>query len=181
MLAARTPDAVPNHPGSTNVQRAANVPPSHCVPCLPPLGLVWPSPSPTTTQPYPVVTRPPPNSRFATPPLTPTLTEDGPTPLPSHHASLSVSWSRPLVTLSVAPSNFSLPATNPNPRTQHNLRHDPPPPSNPQPTITPSRCASPTVLENPFTSFNTTSPLPHTTYPLIPTIVPPSPASRKEN
>ncbi len=79
MLAARTPDAVPNHPGSTNVQRAANVPPSHCVPCLPPLGLVWPSPSPTTTQPYPVVT---PNSRFALPPLTPTLTEDSPTPLP---------------------------------------------------------------------------------------------------
>ncbi len=27
MLAARTPDAVPNHPGSTNVQRAQNVPP----------------------------------------------------------------------------------------------------------------------------------------------------------
>jgi hypothetical protein len=25
MLAARNPDAVPNHPGSTNVQRAANV------------------------------------------------------------------------------------------------------------------------------------------------------------
>jgi hypothetical protein len=38
MLAARTPDAVPNHPGSTNVQRAANVPPSHCVPCIPPHG-----------------------------------------------------------------------------------------------------------------------------------------------
>jgi hypothetical protein len=28
MLAARTPDAVPNYPGSTNVQRAANVPPT---------------------------------------------------------------------------------------------------------------------------------------------------------
>ena len=48
MLAARTPDAVPNHPGSTNVQRAANVPPSHCVPCIPPLGLVCPSLYPTT-------------------------------------------------------------------------------------------------------------------------------------
>jgi hypothetical protein len=37
MLAARTPDAVPNHPGSTNVQRAANVnvPPPHCVQCNP--------------------------------------------------------------------------------------------------------------------------------------------------
>ena len=36
MLAARTPDAVPNHPGSTNVQRAQNVPSLQCLPCLPP-------------------------------------------------------------------------------------------------------------------------------------------------
>ncbi len=35
-----------------------------------------------TMHPPPVVTRPPPNSRFATPPLTLTLTEDGPTTLP---------------------------------------------------------------------------------------------------
>jgi hypothetical protein len=63
-------------------------------------------------------------------------------PPPSHHASLSVSWSLPLVTMSVAPSIFSLPATNPNPHTQHNLRHDPPRPSYPQSTIAPSRFAS---------------------------------------
>jgi hypothetical protein len=36
----------------------------------------------------------------------------------------------------------------------------------------------PTVLVNPFASFNTASPLPHTTYPLIPTIVSSSPVSR---
>ena len=54
---------------------------------------------------------------------------------PSHYASLSVSWSLPLVTLSVAPSIFSLPTNNPNSHTQHNLRHDPFP-------ITPSRFAS---------------------------------------
>jgi hypothetical protein len=54
---------------------------------------------------------------------------------PSHYASLSVSWSLPLVTLSVAPSIFSLPTNHPNPHTQHNLRHDPFP-------ITPSRFAS---------------------------------------
>ena len=118
MLAARTPDAVPNHPGSTNVQRAANVPPSYCVPCIPPLGFVCPSLYPTTMPTSPVVTWPPPHSRFASPSPIPTLTEDSPTPLP------------------------------------------------------------PTVLVNPFASFNTTSPLPHTTYPLVPTTVSPSPASR---
>jgi hypothetical protein len=64
-------------------------------------------------------------------------------PSPSHHASLSVSRSLPLVIMSVAPSIFSLSATNPNPHTQHNLRHDPPRPSNPQPNIAPSRFASP--------------------------------------
>ncbi len=46
-------------------------------------------------------------------------------PPPSHHASLSVSWPLPLVTMSVAPSIFSLPA------------------SSPQPTFAPSRFASP--------------------------------------
>jgi len=59
MLAARTPDAVPNHPGSTNVQRSANVPPSHCVPCFPPLVSVRPSLYPTTMPTSPVVTGPP--------------------------------------------------------------------------------------------------------------------------
>ncbi len=81
VLAARTPDAVPNHPGSINVQRAANVRPSHCVPCISSLGLVCPSLYPTTMQPPPVVTRPPSHSRFATPSPTPTLTED------SHHTA----------------------------------------------------------------------------------------------
>ena len=51
----------------------------------------------------------------------------------------SVTWSSPLVTMSVPPSIFSLPAI-PNPHTQHSLRLDPPP-------ITPSRFAS----VNPFT------------------------------
>ena len=41
--------------------------------------------------------------------------------------SLSVSWSLPLVSMSISPSIFSLPARNPNPHTQHQLRHDPPP------------------------------------------------------
>ena len=41
--------------------------------------------------------------------------------------SLSVSWSLPLVSMSISPSIFSLPARNPNPHTQHKLRHDPPP------------------------------------------------------
>ena len=68
MLAARTPDAVPNHPGSTNVQRAQNVPSPQCLPCPPPPSLVWPSLYPPTV--FPVVTRPPQNSRFDTPPLT---------------------------------------------------------------------------------------------------------------
>jgi hypothetical protein len=69
MLAARTPDAVPNHPGSTNVQRA-NVPTfPHCFPCtsphipecLSPLTLP-PSPCPVVMsksrrfQPYPSTT-----------------------------------------------------------------------------------------------------------------------------
>jgi hypothetical protein len=36
MLAARTLDAVPHHPGSTNVQRAQNVPCPQCLPCPPP-------------------------------------------------------------------------------------------------------------------------------------------------
>ncbi len=48
MLAAHTPDAVPNHPGSTNDQHAANVPTFPlCVPCTPPtwfrLALTFPS------------------------------------------------------------------------------------------------------------------------------------------
>ncbi len=42
-------------------------------------------------------------------------------------ASLFVSWSLPLVSMSISPSIFSLPARNPNPHTQHTLRHDPPP------------------------------------------------------
>ena len=52
----------------------------------------------------------------------------------------SITWSSPLVTMSVPPSIFSHPASIPNPHTQHNLRLDPPP-------ITPSRFAS----VNPFT------------------------------
>ena len=39
--------------------------------------------------------------------------------------SLSVSWSLPLVSMSISPSIFFLPARNPNPHTQHKLRHDP--------------------------------------------------------
>jgi hypothetical protein len=58
-----------------------------------------------------------------------------------------LSWSLPLVTMSVAPSIFSLPPTNPNKRTQHNLRHDTPRPLNPQPTLAPSRFASPNRFE----------------------------------
>ena len=52
----------------------------------------------------------------------------------------SITWSSPLITMSVPPSIFSHPASIPNPHTQHNLRLDPPP-------TTPSRFAS----VNPFT------------------------------
>ena len=74
----------------------------------------------------------------------------------------SITWSSPLVTMSVPPSIFSLPASIPNPHTQHNLRHDPPRPSNPQPTIAPSRFASPNrfaVLSD-LTCFDVSPPAP---------------------
>ncbi len=90
MLAARTPDAVPNHPGSTNVQRA-NVPTSsHCFPCTYPL--ISECPSPPTLPLLPLVIRPSPISRFLTPPPTLPGTKDSlrsPTTLsscrPLHH------------------------------------------------------------------------------------------------
>ena len=69
------------------------------------------------------------------------------TPSPSHHASLSVSWSFLLVTMSAAPSIFTLPPTNPNKQTRHDLLHDTPRPLNPKPTPAPSRFASPNRFE----------------------------------
>ena len=51
MLAARTPDAVPHHPGSTNVQRAQNVPSPQCLSCTHPPFLVWPSLYPSLSLP----------------------------------------------------------------------------------------------------------------------------------
>jgi hypothetical protein len=44
MLAARTPDAVTNHPGFTNVQRANVSTSSHCLPCTSPPISECPSP-----------------------------------------------------------------------------------------------------------------------------------------
>jgi hypothetical protein len=81
MLAARTPDAVPNHPGSTNVQRA-NVPTfPHCLPCTSPHIPECPSPLTLPPSPCPVVIRPPPISRFVISPPTLPGTEDSPPPL----------------------------------------------------------------------------------------------------
>ncbi len=44
VLAARTPDAVPNHPGSANVQRTNVCPLPQCSPCTLPPCYVYPSP-----------------------------------------------------------------------------------------------------------------------------------------
>ena len=60
---------------------------------------------------------------------------------------MSVSWSIPIVTMTVAPSIFALPLTNPNKQTQHDLLHDTPRPLNPKPTPAPSRFASPNRFE----------------------------------
>ena len=85
MQAARTPDAVPNHPGSANVQRT-NVPPLHlCSPCTLPPSLECPSPFPTIHPNHPLVISAPPTypiPRFAPSPPTTTRTEDSPPPSP---------------------------------------------------------------------------------------------------
>jgi hypothetical protein len=56
MLAARTPDAVPNHPGSSNVQRTNVCPLPQCSPCTLPPRHLYPSPPLPTTLPRPSVT-----------------------------------------------------------------------------------------------------------------------------
>ena len=68
MLAARTPDAVPNHPGSANVQRTNVLPLPHCSPCTLPPTLECPSPTLPFTPTHPsVISAPPfhPLPRFA--------------------------------------------------------------------------------------------------------------------
>jgi hypothetical protein len=85
MLAACTPDAVRNHPGSTNVQRLNAPTPPQCLPYNSTPLVVWPSPLIPFPQPITSVTRPPPTHltpRFATSSLTPPMKEDGPSPPP---------------------------------------------------------------------------------------------------
>ena len=53
LLAARTPDAVPNHPGSANVQRTNVLPLPHCSPCTLPPTLEFSSPTPPSLHPIP--------------------------------------------------------------------------------------------------------------------------------
>ncbi len=55
-LLARTPDAVPNHPDSSNVQRTNVCPLHQCSPCTLPPRHVHPSPPLPTTLPRPSVT-----------------------------------------------------------------------------------------------------------------------------
>ncbi len=60
MQAARTPDAIPNHPGSANVQRTNVLPLHQCSPCTLPPSPECPSPSPILTPTRPPVTSAPP-------------------------------------------------------------------------------------------------------------------------
>ena len=66
----------------------------------------------------------------------------------------SITWSSPLITMSVPPSIFSHPASIPNPHTQHNLRLDPP-------LSIPSLC-SPTSTTPPLPLLNMPEPHPPT-------------------
>jgi hypothetical protein len=117
MLATRTPAAVPNHPGNTNVQRANVLSLTHCPPCTPAPPFVPPSllPSPTL-------------------PIHPVLTS---TYSPHCHPRLT-----PLLLTTIAtedsPPSLSL------------------------------------ILVDPFSYLHNTPPLPHTTFPLIPTTVTPT-------
>ena len=121
MLAARTPDAVPNHPGSANVQRTNVCPLPQCSPCTLPPCYVYSSPPLTTTLPRPSVTSVPhthPPTQFATPHASSPGTEDSPYPPPQ-----------------------------------------------------------PSVLLDAFSLLYTTSPLPHTTFPLRTlALLPPTPS-----
>jgi hypothetical protein len=85
MLAAHTPDAVPNHPGSADVQRTNVLLLPQCSPCTLPPRHVYPSSPLPTTLPRPSVTSIPHThlpTRFVTPHVYSPGTEDSPSPPP---------------------------------------------------------------------------------------------------